>query len=401
MRLSALSQRYRTGERAPVVNEVLAYLDAARDNDWIVAQPRFLLGILAPGASVRRPATPLRDAALLTNAHGEPNLGAELRAELDSADDVDLWHGIRVLESQLALLAGRRVPLRVITTTYVVATERLALDRLVREFGAVVKIQYDALRTRLHAKAWLFRRRTGFDTAYVGSSNLSRSALLDGVEWNVRLSRVATPALLEKFRGTFDTYWNDSTFESYDPEHDADRLDNALAQASGRKPSTRVTISLAGLEVRPFPFQAEMLEQLAAEREVHDRHRNLIVAATGTGKTVLAALDYRGLCSATRDPPSLLFVAHRKEILEQSLHTYRSCPTPTSASCMSVGRVRIGGGTCSPRSNRCPRRVSDRCALRPPCSRDAAQRLSWSKVRCGPATSVQWLSTTLRNKCAL
>jgi HKD family nuclease len=91
------------------------------------------------------------------------------------------------------------------------ATERAALDRLHRELGATIKIQYDAARTRLHAKAWMFRRDTRFDTAYVGSSNLSRAALLDGVEWNVRLSRVATPALLEKFRATFDTYWNDTS----------------------------------------------------------------------------------------------------------------------------------------------------------------------------------------------
>src|SRR6185312_1873548 len=167
--------------------------------------------------------TPLSDAALLTNAHGEPSLGAELRAELATADRVDLlcafvkWHGLRVLEAQLRDLHRRGVPLRVVTTTYVGATERAALDRLVTEFGAEVRIQFDALRTRLHAKAWLFRRRTDFDTAYVGSSNLSRSALLDGVEWNVRLSRVATPELLTKFQATFDTYWNEPSFEPYEP----------------------------------------------------------------------------------------------------------------------------------------------------------------------------------------
>ena len=204
------------------------------------------------------------------------------------------------------------------------ATERQALDRLIREFGAEVKIQYDNQRTRLHAKAWMFRRRTGFDTGYVGSSNLSRAALLDGVEWNVRLSEIATPSLLEKFKGTFDSYWNDISFETYDPDRDRDRLDDALAEASGRTTHDRVTISLSGLQVRPFPYQQEMLEAIDAERVVHDRHRNLVVAATGTGKTVLAALDYRGLCSAERQTqPTLLFVAHRKEILEQSLRTYR------------------------------------------------------------------------------
>ena len=95
-------------------------------------------------------------------------------------------------------LKRRRVPPRVVTTTYMGATERIALDRLVRDFGAEVKIQYDSVRTRLHAKACLFRRNTGFNTAYVGSSNLSRSAMLEGVEWNVRLSAIATAPLMKK-----------------------------------------------------------------------------------------------------------------------------------------------------------------------------------------------------------
>jgi superfamily II DNA or RNA helicase/HKD family nuclease len=282
------------------------------------------------GIESLRPRTPLSDAALLTNSSGEPNLAAELRAEIDTSDEVDLlcafvkWHGLRLLEDELGRLRRRQAPLRVITTTYMGATERAALDRLVRELGAEVRIQYDAARTRLHAKAWMFRRDTRYDTAYVGSSNLSRAALLDGVEWNVRLSRVATPSLLEKFRATFDTYWNDSSFELYDPDRDRDRLDDALAEASGRRQHDRVTISLSGLEVRPFAYQQRMLDELAVERDVHDRHRNLVVAATGTGKTVVAALDYRRLCGPTaHDRPRLLVVAHRKEILEQSLRTYR------------------------------------------------------------------------------
>ncbi|WP_433006032.1 DUF3427 domain-containing protein [Kribbella sp. CA-294648] len=336
--LRTLSATRGKGERVALVNELLSRLAAQHDalpetnpQRLLALRPAAGPGVHQPGD--KRPSTPLSDAALLTNAHGEPALGSELRAEIDTSDEVDLlcafvkWYGLRLLEPELHRLRQRGAPLRVITTTYLGATDRAALDRLVRDFGAEVKIQYDVLRTRLHAKAWLFRRNTGFDTAYVGSSNLSRAALLDGVEWNVRLSRIGTPTLLNKFGATFDTYWNDSTFEAYDPERDRDRLDDALAEAGHRKSSDRVTISLAGLEVRPRPYQAEMLETLAVEREVHNRHRNLVVAATGTGKTVIAALDYRRLRAAAlasgKLAPSLLFIAHRKEILQQSLRTYR------------------------------------------------------------------------------
>jgi superfamily II DNA or RNA helicase/HKD family nuclease len=338
-------------DRIKLVNLLVHQLSEAPD--LVADPPRQLLGLFdgSPfGQGSRadvRPRTPLSDAALLTNAHGEPSLGAELRAELDTSDTVDLlcafvkWHGIRLLEEELGRLKQRGIPFRVVTTTYMGATERAALDRLVREFGAQVKIQYDAQRTRLHAKAWMFRRNTRFDTAYVGSSNLSRAALLDGVEWNVRLSHVGTPSLLEKFRATFDTYWNDRSFESYDPDTDRDRLDDALAEASGRRQHSRVTISLSGLEVRPYSYQQEMLEALDVERTVHGRHRNLVVAATGTGKTVIAALDYRGLCNEeTGDKPSLLFVAHRKEILEQSLRTYREVLADASFGELYVGGAR-------------------------------------------------------------
>lgn len=336
--LRTLSATRDQSRRVALVNDLLSRL-AAQTDALPEANPQRLLALYPPaGPGVHqpggtRPSTPLSDSALLTNAHGEPALGSELRSEIDTSDEVDLlcafvkWYGLRLLEPQLQRLRQRQAPFRVITTTYMGATDRAALDRLVRDFGAEVKIQYDVLRTRLHAKAWLFRRNTGFDTAYVGSSNLSRAALLDGVEWNVRLSRIGTPSLLNKFGATFDTYWNDSTFETYDPERDRDRLDDALAEASNRKTSDRVTISLAGLEVRPRPYQAEMLETIAVEREVHDRHRNLVVAATGTGKTVIAALDYRRLRDAAlasgKQAPSLLFIAHRKEILQQSIRTYR------------------------------------------------------------------------------
>ncbi|MFJ5916703.1 DUF3427 domain-containing protein [Streptomyces ardesiacus] len=329
----------RPDDRVPFANRVLEFLAAdvggqsgAESVSSIVKGPRQLLALAeqeAPGAYAIRPLTPLSETSLLTNSPEDLNLGSELRAELATADRIDLlcafvkWYGIRVLEDTLLAAKERGVPIRIITTTYMGATDRRALDHLVREFGATVKVNYETRSTRLHAKAWLFRRKTGFDTAYVGSSNLSRAALLDGLEWNVRLSSVATPAVMDKFEATFDAYWNDVAFETYDPDRHGKRLDEALARAGGTASSTEFKINLSGLQVRPFPHQRDMLERLKAEREIRGRHRNLLVAATGTGKTVMAALDYRELSQATAGRPKLLFVAHRKEILKQSLRTYR------------------------------------------------------------------------------
>ncbi|PRZ40679.1 superfamily II DNA or RNA helicase [Antricoccus suffuscus] len=317
--------------RGELANEVIALLGS--EEDLVDGEPRRLESLLRrvtpgrPALYLNAPQTPLSQSALLTNAQGEPTMGSEISAELGSADRVELlcafikWYGLRTLEKPLRILQERGVEFRVITTTYLGSTERLALDRLIEEFGAEVRITYETQRTRLHAKAWRFVRNTGFDTAYVGSSNLSRTALLDGVEWNVRLTSSASPELLRKFAATFDTYWNDPAFERYTPA-DGERLDQALDIAAGRGRQTGA-LAVSGLEVHPWPHQERILESLEVERQIYDRHRNLVVAATGTGKTVVAALDYKRLAVLAGRRPSLLFVAHRKEILDQALRTYR------------------------------------------------------------------------------
>ncbi|MFK0041090.1 DUF3427 domain-containing protein [Paenarthrobacter sp. NPDC090517] len=315
-------------ERVTLANRLLSQIQA--DNQ-ITPGPSQLLSLHRLDAlkrrQLRRPTTKLSDSALLTNGKEDPNLAAELRSEIESANTVDLlcafvrWTGLRLLQPALERLRDRGVKFRVITTTYMGATERRAIDELVRRYDAEVKISYETQATRLHAKAWLFRRDTGFDTAYVGSSNLSQAALLDGLEWNVRLSSVATPALLKKFEVTFDSYWEQRAFQSYDPDRDGDKLEAALERSRGKR--TAAPDAVTGLEIVPFLHQEEMLEDLEAERS-KGFNRNLLVAATGTGKTVIAALDYKRLCEAAGRPLTLLFVAHRQEILKQSLRTYRN-----------------------------------------------------------------------------
>ncbi len=316
------------GARKESANAILAHIAAGGDE--VISRTEVLASLHSASAPVpTRPATPLSEVALLTNRRDEPNMASEISSELASADRVDLlcafirFAGIAVIGRELQALRSRGgVPVRVITTTYRGATERRAVDELVTKYGADVRVRYDTATTRLHAKAWLFRRNSGFDTGYVGSSNLSRSAMVDGLEWNVRISGISTPTLIRKFEGVFDTYWNDPAFKPYDPATDGTTLDQALFEAGGGK-SGRETITVSGLDVQPWPHQERVLEALEAAREVHNHHRNLIVAATGTGKTVIAALDYKRLCEQAGKSLSLLFVAHRKEILEQSLRKYR------------------------------------------------------------------------------
>ena len=266
-----------------------------------------------------RPTVPLSQNALLVASKQEPSLAAELKRELASADRVDLlcafvrWSGIRVLMEALRKARTRGVPLRVITTTYTGATEARALDELAA-LGADIRVCYETGATRLHAKAWLFERNTGLSTAYIGSSNLSHSALHDGLEWNVRLSQAVSAPLLQRFRAAFDTYWADQSFEPYD--HDGFCKALGLAHRAGET-------DMVPFDIQPYPFQREMLYQLEVERKRHGRWRNLIVAATGTGKTVVSAFDYKRV-SEEWEGASLLFVAHRQEILRQSLATFRN-----------------------------------------------------------------------------
>jgi len=266
---------------------------------------------------IPEPLIPLLDTTLLTNAPGEPRVGNQLLTELHSADRIDLVmafirrSGIVPLLDTLRSHCQSGRELRILTTTYTGSTEGRALDAL-SELGADVRVSYDMSTTRLHAKAWLFHRRSGFSTAYIGSSNLTYSAQISGLEWNVRVSGARNPDVIDKVAAVFESYWNSGDFVPYDAE---------TFDAETTRSSSGSSVFLSPIELRAEPFQERLLEQIALARE-RGHHRNLLVSATGTGKTVMAAIDYARL--RDRLPRArVLFVAHREEILEQSLATFR------------------------------------------------------------------------------
>lgn len=234
-----------------------------------------------------------------------------------------LWD---LLESVTAVGAdGRpRTRIRVITTTYTGATEGRAVEGLARLPGVELRISLDGRRSRLHAKAWIFQRRSGFGTAFVGSANLSAAALLGGIEWTVKFTQVGQADLYATAEAHFETLWNDAEFQAFDAANAAQRkcLAAALSEARGQSGGAAVVALPTWFDLRPKPFQQAMLDRLAAERR-HGRRRNLLVAATGTGKTGVAAFDFKRIADELGAPPRLLFVAHRVEILVQALATYR------------------------------------------------------------------------------
>lgn len=289
---------------------------------------------------------------LFTAGKGSPSLLTELRRELAACDEVDILvsfithSGVRklldILQSVTAVGANGqpKTRLRILTTTYTGATEIRALDELAALPGCEIRISLDGRRTRLHAKAWLFQRRTGFGSAYVGSANLSGSALMGGLEWTVKFTQRGQADLFERARAHFETLWEDNEFQAYDPSNAAHRA--ALGEALKREAGEEIVARPTFFDLEPKTYQQEMLDQLLIER-VHGRQRNLVVAATGTGKTVVAAFDYKLICVQNGGRPRLLFVAHREEILKQALRTYREVLRDHSFGELLVGGVELAG----------------------------------------------------------
>jgi superfamily II DNA or RNA helicase/HKD family nuclease len=341
----------RLTRQVELANQVLEVLGARglAPPDQHVAPPARELHAVAADATLvpRRPAIPLSSSALLTLGHGEPRIGNELAREMESADRVDVLisfitqGGVRQLAEAIDGLCRRHRPgeparLRVLTTTYTGATEAGAVEDLARRPGVEIKVSYDARRTRLHAKAWLFHRRSGLSTVYVGSANLSAPALASGLEWTMKTSAAELPAVIDKFVGAFETLWADREFVPFDPRRadDRDRLRGALSAARGGDRAAAMTF----FTLEPYEFQATILDQLEAERAIHGRHRNLVVAATGTGKTMIAAFDYARRAARLGLRPRLLFIAHTREILEQARAAFRQVLRDAAFGSLLTGR---------------------------------------------------------------
>lgn len=320
----------KSDSRIELVNRLLELLAAVdgmnfvRRKRLINTSQNLLLEIRDTGPPFPRPETNLRESALLTGQGADPPLEHELRAEMMTADGVDIlvsfikWSGLRLLIPGFEILRERSVPIRVVSTSYMGASDPVALEWLEKQPNIEVRLSFDTGGTRLHAKAYRFFRSSGFSTAYIGSANMSRAAMTQGLEWTVKVTEQDMHPMMERFAAEFESYWESPDFEPFTESefsrfrkavHDADRYDQSRPRFFA--------------DITPRPFQMRILDALTAARQ-NGNARNLLVAATGTGKTVISALDYRRVVEAHGERLSLLFVAHRKEILGQALDCFRT-----------------------------------------------------------------------------
>lgn len=326
-----------TEKRLELTNKIVSVItEATADKDFnnlrvnqkpeqlfVVANILNNAGAIKQQISMARPETSLVSSSLFTGAGHEPQMMTEIKKEIASADKIDFlvsfikWSGLVLIYDELKKFAEMGGKLRIITTSYMGATDLKAIIELNKLPNTEIKISYDTERTRLHAKSYIFYRNTGFTTAYVGSSNMSNAAMTSGLEWNLKITAHDQPHTIRKINATFENYWSSTDFSLY-TEEDEHRLLEAL------KAEKHIS-NLEGdynFDIRPFSYQQEILDKLSAERQIRNHFKNLVVAATGTGKTVISAFDYKRF-KQENSHARLLFVAHRKEILKQSIKCFR------------------------------------------------------------------------------
>lgn len=288
-----------------------------------------------------RPISGFRVSNLFTGGSSTLSLGEEIRREIASADEICFIvsflkvSGVRILLDDLKKFCSREgTRLRIITTTYCGATQAKAIEQLAALPNTEIRISYNTDIERLHAKSYIFVRNSGMNTAYIGSSNLSKSAQTEGLEWNMRVTSVENPHIIKTALATFEMYWNSPNFEDF-------RIGGI------EKFNKEIHRNIFHTEAADFvyqrytllPHQKQILDKLRVEREDRGNFKNLIVAATGTGKTVISAFDYQEF-ARTHSRARILFTAHREEMLRQSLNTYRSVLQDANFGTLWVGANR-------------------------------------------------------------
>ena len=228
--------------------------------------------------------------------------------------------GVKMLLKDLDQAMKRGAKIRILTGNYLGITQPSALYLIKHELGENVDLRFYSEKGRsFHPKSYIFHYVDHSDI-YIGSSNISKSALTSGIEWNYRFSSCKDPENYEKFYKTFEDLFENHSIVVDDEElkkyskswhrpaafKDLDRYDQ-----NEESEDTKVRLLF-----EPRGAQIEALCALENSR-AEGATKGIVQAATGVGKTYLAAFD-------SKNYQKVLFVAHREEILKQAAVSFKN-----------------------------------------------------------------------------
>ena len=238
------------------------------------------------------------------------------------------YSGLQILLSTLDELEKKGIKGEIITSVYLNITDSKSLKKLLSYKNIKVKI-YNNSSESFHTKAYLFKKNK-YHTCIIGSSNISQSALYSAEEWNVKLTESNFFEIYKKSISQFKNLWNsDKAIElSEDFIFEYENYKNNLKL---QKTFDYIKIKNNKNHFEPNSMQKEILEKLKNTRKSGNK-KGLVVAATGTGKTYLAAMYIKIFFE--KKEKKFLFLAHREELLENAILVCKKI--------MKIGENKIG-----------------------------------------------------------
>jgi len=256
------------------------------------------------------------------------NFFKSLKFELMTSDGADFmvsflrFSGLQILLKPIEELAKRGNKVRIITSFYLNITEAKALRKLLELPNVEVKIIQTGNES-FHTKAYLFHRESSINSIIIGSSNISKSALVNGHEWNVKMPDSAYLPIYKQGKEKFDLLWNSNECLPLNDE----LINQYEIHANNVKKDYIPPFKVAEQDLRsiyatstitPNAMQRDALLALEQTRE-NGKSKGVVIAATGTGKTYLSAFDVKNF-----KPKRMLFLAHREDILVKSKETFKT-----------------------------------------------------------------------------
>lgn len=265
---------------------------------------------------------------LFTNQN-EQELINQLNQEIKTADEVYFIYPfisksmLNKLNQSFHYTSEHKIPIHFITTTFddmALFINLYELEQLIKKYPHIkVKIEdnHEKRSERIHIKAAIFKRNSGFSTAIIGSSNLTYTGMSRGREWNIKINQFNNANLYEKIWNQYQYIWNDQLLDFNNDEIRTNLLirikNQQLNQQLGHESQKFIL----------YDFQKEIINRLKYRRKIK-KNKHLIIMATGTGKTVISAFDYLNQIQENNgQKPTILFLAHQKEIIDQAILTFR------------------------------------------------------------------------------